>query len=162
MINKLGRFIGSFIIGMIVGAAIFLVMYGHSYQDLLLENRKLESNMEELHIQLESAMMKEEELNWRKQQKILVKKIEIEVVKKKEGNIDDFVETEIIDRLRGDLKFLIGMPLENISEAHTHTAIIHLISGRKYEINQQEFGLKLESLVIYSTLKIRVHVDKVK
>ena len=149
--RKLSHMIIAFIFGIITGATIFLIMNGQSMEDLLLYNRVLESNMKSINQDLILSKMKEEELSYRNKQRLTIKNIEVEIIKTKSSGPDQFTETEIIDRLKDDLKFLLTMPLDSVAE--TTAAIEHLINGRKYEINQQEFGLELETLVIYTTIK---------
>ncbi len=148
----------SFIFGIICGALIFLIMYGHSMDDLIYENRELQSKVIELDNQLESSISEREKLSQQSQQKLVIKQIEIEILHKEGESPDRFLESEVRQLLREDIKFLISMPIESVAE--TSETLVHLVNGRSYEINKQKVGLKLETLVLYSRALFRVYVVK--
>lgn len=151
------RFIVSFILGMIVGSIIFLFIHGQSMEELLLENRQLHSTNNILSEDLEAEKKTSEELTKRTQQTLLVKSIDISVLQNKENSMDGFMETEVIDLLREDLKFLIGLPLESIAE--THDTIVQLVNSKKYVIRDKEVALQLETLIIHTTLSLDIRVE---
>ncbi|WP_025028382.1 LapA family protein [Caldalkalibacillus mannanilyticus] len=150
----LTQIVASFILGMLLGAIIFLFMYGQLMDQSLIDNRKLKSEITELEQELDSIKSKEAEI--KNQQKLIVQKINIQIVTSKEKQPNEFIETEITDRMRNDLKFLIGMPLESVAD--TAETIVHLVNGRKYTIEQQEFSLELDMLVLYTTMTFKVKV----
>jgi hypothetical protein len=156
--QKVAQIFIYFILGTLVGALIFLFMYGLSMDRLLLKNRELESTVQELTLELNSSKTKEEEL--KSKQKLVIKKIEIEIVDTKDSQTDGFTESDLRDLLRHDLKFLIGMPLTKVAD--TSNTLRHLVNGRTYEINQQRIGIELEALIIYTTLKVHVSIKKIK
>jgi hypothetical protein len=160
LIQKLLRLIVTFVLGMIIGSIIFLYMHGQIMENLLLENRHLDITNTKLNEDIQGLNEDKSELSKRYQQKLVIKKIEIEIVEEDGAITDGFTETDISERLRKDLKFLINMPLESVAE--TSDTIRHLVNGRLYDINQQQYGLELETLIIFTTLKLKVSVHKTK
>lgn len=160
-IQKLLRLIVVFVIGMIIGSIIFLYMNGQIMENLLLENRQLDITNTKLNEDIAGLIEDKSELSKQYQQKLVIKKIEIEIISEDGETTEGFTETEISERLRKDLKFLINMPLESVAE--TSDTIRHLINGRKYNINQQQqYSLELETLIIFTTLKLKVSVYQTK
>lgn len=160
-IQKLLRLIVVFVIGMIIGSIIFLYMNGQIMENLLLENRQLDITNTKLNEDIAGLIEEKSELSKQYQQKLVIKKIEIEIISEDGETTEGFTETEISERLRKDLKFLINMPLESVAE--TSDTIRHLINGRKYDINQQQqYSLELETLIIFTTLKLKVSVYQTK
>lgn len=160
-IQKLLRLIVVFVIGMIIGSIIFLYMNGQIMENLLLENRQLDITNTKLNEDIAGLIEDKSELSKQYQQKLVIKKIDIEIISEDGETTEGFTETEISERLRKDLKFLINMPLESVAE--TSDTIRHLINGRKYDINQQQqYSLELETLIIFTTLKLKVSVYQTK
>lgn len=160
-IQKLLRLIVVFVIGMIIGSIIFLYMNGQIMENLLLENRQLDITNTKLNEDIAGLIEDKSELSKQYQQKLVIKKIDIEIISEDGETTKGFTETEISERLRKDLKFLINMPLESVAE--TSDTIRHLINGRKYDINQQQqYSLELETLIIFTTLKLKVSVYQTK
>lgn len=130
-------------------------------ENLLLENRQLDITNTKLNEDIAGLIEDKSELSKQYQQKLVIKKIEIEIISEDGETTEGFTETEISERLRKDLKFLINMPLESVAE--TSDTIRHLINGRKYDINQQQqYSLELETLIIFTTLKLKVSVYQTK
>lgn len=156
LVQKLSRFIVIFIIGMLVGSLIFLYMHGKMMDKLLSENLQLSYDNNNLSEENEKL---EEEISKRTKQKLVIKKMDIKTVKDGQEKTEGFTELEVLDRLRQDLKFLIDLPLESVAE--TAESILQLINGKKYMINQQEVGLHVEALVIYTTLTVKVSIHPI-
>lgn len=136
-------------------------MNGQIMENLLLENRQLDITNTKLNEDIAGLIEDKSELSKQYQQKLVIKKIEIEIISEDGETTEGFTETEISERLRKDLKFLINMPLESVAE--TSDTIRHLINGRKYDINQQQqYSLELETLIIFTTLKLKVSVYQTK
>lgn len=136
-------------------------MNGQIMENLLLENRQLDITNTKLNEDIAGLIEDKSELSKQYQQKLVIKKIEIEIISEDGETTEGFTETEISERLRKDLKFLINMPLESVAE--TSDTIRHLINGRKYNINQQQqYSLELETLIIFTTLKLKVSVYQTK
>lgn len=135
-------------------------MNDQTMEKLLLENRQLEITNTKLNEEITGLTEEKSELSKRYQQKLVIKKIEIEIVREDGEPTEGFTEINISERLRKDLKFLINMPLESVAD--TSDTIRHLVNGRKYDINQQQYGLELETLIIFTTLKLKVSVHQTK
>ncbi|GAA0354457.1 hypothetical protein [Bacillus horti] len=160
-IKKMAQMLASFIIGGIVGAIVIFYMYGHLMNEIVLENRQLNIN----YINLQDDFTRiEQNMNemTENQLRMTIKKVDvhIEADEKTKEDIHSYnlVETEVIDRLRRELKFLINLPMQSVAE--TSDAIKQLINGRRYDIQQQQIGIKLNFLVIYSTVSVNISIVK--
>jgi hypothetical protein len=160
LVEKLLRVIVSFVFGIIIGFIIYLYLNGQMIEKLYLENRQLGITNTKLAEDIESLQDDKNELSKRNQQKPIIKQIEIEIISKTDEASEGFTETEINERLRKDLKFLVNQPLDSVAD--TAETIRQLVNGRKYDINQQQFGLNLETLIIHTTLTVKVTFHKIK
>lgn len=157
-IKKYSRYIVVFIFGMIAGSLIFLYMYGQTMDRILLENRHLISTNKKLTDEITAQEEDFDALHEQNEQKMVVQKIDI-LVLVDEQELDGFIQAEVIDQLREDLKALINMPVESFSE--THTAVQRLIDGKTYRVNQEEFEVRLHSMVIYTTITFHISLHRV-
>lgn len=160
LVNKLLRIIVAFVLGVIIGFIIYLYLNGQMIEDLLLENRQLGITNTKLKEDIESLQNDKNELSKKNQQQPIIKQIEVQIMTKEDEGSEGFTETEVRERLRKDLKFLVNQPLDSVGD--TAETIRQLINGRKYDINQQQFGLNLETLIIHTTLTVKVSIHKIK
>ncbi|GGK11409.1 hypothetical protein GCM10010965_00360 [Caldalkalibacillus thermarum] len=154
-----GRLLVSFILGMVMGALIFHYQHAHMLDKILFENRRLALELTDLRDEVAYLEKKAEDLNKQNQEEISVKKIEIVIVNEEE--IDGFTATDIIERLREELKYLIkeGYSVQSVAEtAETHA---RLIDGKtiKFETND-EYEVKLHSMIIHTTITFKISVHK--
>lgn len=157
LIMSMTRTIVSLLLGCILGSIIVLYMYGQLSEQMISENHELKSQISNLKHKIKVLEQDKDKLSNRTK-KLVIKNIEIEITNNSE--IKDFLKVEIKNRLQEDLKFLITLPLESVAE--TAEAIQRLINGRMYNIQEQKYTLELESIIIYSTLKVKVIVKKAK
>ncbi len=159
LFQRYARYIVFFILGMVTGAVIFVYIYGETMDRILWENRHLISKNNALQDEIEALEEDNDALNKQNQQTPVVKRIQIDI-EKNPDDTDEFIDTEVADLLREDIKFLINMPLESIAE--TADALYNLIDDKTYEIEQQEIDVEVHSIIIYSTLTIKVSLHKVR
>lgn len=161
MVKKSAQMLACFFLGGIIGSIIVLYMYGLVMNKLVVENRQLSLNYINLQEDFENLEKSMDELT-KYQQSMKIKKIEIKIIEnvvdKEKIHAYSLVETEVIDLLRKDLKFLINLEMDSVAE--TSDAIKQVINGRTYEIQQQKIAVKLETLVIYSTIIVHVSIHK--
>ncbi|WP_202080768.1 hypothetical protein [Caldalkalibacillus salinus] len=159
LIDKLTRYIATFVLGAVIGAIIILYIHGSTLNDVMKQNRQLTLDNIKLMDDIETLEEDKSELSRQRQQKIAIRRIDVQIVQQPdEDPIDELVEKEMAEHLRRDLKFLIQLPLESVAE--TSEAIHHLVNESKYDIQQQRYGLQLKTLVVYSTLTVKVQMIK--
>lgn len=155
LFHELGRYLVIFILGMLIGALIFLYMYGQMMDKLLTENRQLTITNNKL---TEDNQKLEEELTKRSNQRLVIKKIDIKIVDEGLEKKESFTELEVLERLHRDLKFLIDLPLDSVAD--TADSILQLVNGKQYLINQQVVRPQVEALVIYTTLTLKISIHE--
>lgn len=155
LLASLHRFIAVFMLGMLAGSIIFLYMHGQMMDKLLSQNRQL--SIHNLKLSEENQKL-EKEISKKINQKLLIKAINIKIVRDGEEMENSFTELEVLDRLHKELKFLIDLPLDSVAE--TADSIVHLVNGKRYVINQQEVSLHVEALVIYTTLTLLISIQQ--
>ncbi|MDQ0337865.1 hypothetical protein J2S00_000648 [Caldalkalibacillus uzonensis] len=155
-----GRLLVSFILGMLLGALIFHYLHAHTLDKILFENRRLVLEITDLRDEVDYLEKKAEDLNKLNQEEITVKKVEIVIVNEEE--IDGFTATDIIERLREELKYLVKEDYSVQSVAETAETHARLIDGKtiKFE-NNDEYEVKLHSMIIHTTITIKIHVHKI-
>jgi cell division protein FtsL len=158
LMKKISRYLATFFLGVITGGIVIFYMYGHLMDEILLENKQLHLTNKKLEEEYEQLEKDRDELS-QQNREILIKKIEIQIVKEDDYDIDGFTEAEVLDRLRRDMRFLLQLPIESVAE--TSEIIRQLVNGRKYEIQQQQIGIKLETLVLHSTTMLKISLHKI-
>lgn len=156
-IKKIARYLAVFFFGSIVGGALILYMYGQIMNEILLENKQLHLMNKKLEEEYEQLEKDRDELSQRNEE-MVIKRVEIEIVNPNGDEIDGFTEAEILERARKDLRFLLQLPVKSVAE--TSEIIRQLVNGRKYEIQQQQYSVKLETLVLHSTTIVKISVEK--
>lgn len=161
-IKKNAQMLTCFVLGGIVGAIVVLYMYGHLMNEIVLENRQLSINYTNLQEDFATLEKNIDELT-KYQQNMTIKKIEVKILEngaeKEKIHAYSLVEAEVIDRLRRDLKFLINLPMQSVAE--TADAVKQVINSRNYEIQQQKIGVKLDTLVISSSITVQISIKKI-
>jgi hypothetical protein len=159
-LQKWGGHLAFMICGLMIGALIFLYTHAHMLDNILLENRRLALEVTKLLDEVAYLEKRAEDLDKLSQQEITVKQIEIIIVN--EDQIDGFAATDIIKQLREDLKYLTqeNYSVQSVGEtAETHA---RLINGRtiRFEDNS-EYRIRLVTMIIYSTITFKIHVQKI-
>jgi hypothetical protein len=155
--RRFSAYVSYFVLGVIVGALIFLYMQGQTMDRIMLENHYLISTNNKLTEELETLQEDINEMDQEQQEQLVVKTIEVDVVDP-DNETDGFVKTEVADQLRDDVKSLINRPLEDL--AATSTAVQNLIHNREYEVDDQKIVVRFHSMVIYTTLTIRISIEE--
>ncbi|MGG3874439.1 hypothetical protein [Brevibacillus laterosporus] len=143
------RYISLFILGGVVGGAIFLFLFIQRMEDLMLENK----NLYVLNDRLQNEMDNLNELHKvaRKKQNVVIEDVEITFLGQRPNT---FVEEELKHSLEKDLAQLKRKKVEQVGEMHE---ILHeLLQKKEYIIQGKVIEVNIKTLVISRVLHLYV------
>lgn len=139
--------IGSFLVGVVVGAVITLAVKGHDVELLYLQMAKVRAENNQL--QDEIDILKKDILDKQRQMARKVRKIEVTAKAP-----DEFTKLAISKYVKDRLRSLADMEL---SYFDSHPQVVSgLIDGRTLTFEKQPYSLRVEAVVIGETLHIWV------
>lgn len=158
LLKKLSRLIASFVIGIIVGSAIFLYIYGQTWDDLYIENRKLTIQNNNLQERINTEQQLTDELNQRAKQKLKVEEIDFHIIDE-DNRFDELTKTEVIEQLLNEVKVIKNEPLESIAELSD--MVEKLVHKKTLDVNQQRLEVHLHRTVIYTTITFKISLHTI-
>lgn len=139
--------IGSFLVGVVIGAAVTVALKGHDVELLYLQMAKVRAENNQL--QDEIDVLKKDILDKQRQMARKVRKIEVTAKAS-----DEFTKLAITKYVKDRLRSLADMEL---SYFDTHPQVVSgLIDGRTLTFEKQPYSLRVEAVVIGETLHIWV------
>lgn len=151
------RFIAGFILGSIVGWIFFVTLNGFAQErqiDVINKQRsKIESLEKDKGIWQEDVKEENEEL----QKKLAVQEIQIDFTDPSKSEIAETQRSKLEEKIRGQLSSILTQNIESVAD---NRDLIYLIENKTYEIDKEAFNVKIQSLVIYSTVEIVLKVNE--
>ncbi len=143
------RYLVLFLLGILVGGGVFLLLYGHEMEHLMLINRNLDLINERLQEEVEN--LKHSQRVARKRQEMQIEEIHVIVLDPKPNA---FTEAEVIRKLEKDLAPLKGKKVDQVAEVHP---ILHeMLYRREYVIDGKMVEVRLKTAIISKVLKLYV------
>lgn len=143
--------IASFIIGMLIGAAILNVICGKHLDKAELEMQKLHTKLAD---QTEQITALEKALE--KRQKVAVTEIEVHVNFKDDSESDEFNQLEIEKIVKKLLKDIRGKQVSSLDPL----IIANIIDGRIVEVSKRKFVLSVNGLLVSEKLIMHVEITE--
>lgn len=158
-VYKWGKELAFFIFGFLAGVLIFLYTHGHTLDKILLENRRLALEVIKLQDEVAYLQKRAEDLDKQSQKELSINQVDIHIVNEKE--IDGFAAADIIEQLREELKYLLEENYTVQAVGETAETLAKLVDGKTitFEDNSQ-YRIRLLTLIIYSKLTLKIHVQK--
>jgi hypothetical protein len=145
------RLAAVFLLGVWLGGAGFLFLYGHDMEQLMRDNRSANYLIEQLYEDIEH--LKDSQRMEKNRPKTVVEEIKVTILEPKP---DPFLEKEIIRTVEKDLAPLKGLRTETILEMHT---VLHdLIKRREYSVSGKIAEVRLRTVLISRRLEVFVTV----
>lgn len=141
------KYIGLFILGLLVGGVMTLVLHGQSYDNLYIQKKEVESYV----IELQNTIERLEKIQQQQTHNLLVREILVQT------DLSDPVKNvDIRTEVSGLLKDLIGENVETINPE----LIINIVDNRVIMVEEKQFRLNVRSLVISKTLILNLSTSE--
>jgi hypothetical protein len=134
---------GLFLVGLIVGCAVFMSIYQNNFSLLSIQNQQLRSELKSLKDDIRLNSLKQKKTNQH-----LIHSIKITFERKTEANkMDEVSENELREEIAQDLQFLYGSEVRKIKE--DPLLYRNLLEGKTYHaIQERDYTIYVRSLII--------------
>ena len=148
-----------FLVGMLFGALIsywvVIFMYGTMYQEKVIENSKLQEELNDAENRIQALEKDNEDLNEKSKQKIVIEEIELEILNAKELKIDMLLQNELESLVKEEIKDIIGKDLLMVAESDT--LLLSSIENKSYKVDDFSYDFEIKRLIIAPTVRIIVN-----
>lgn len=148
-----------FLVGMLFGALIsywvVIFMYGTMYQEKVIENSKLQEELNDAENRIQALEKDNEDLNEKSKQKIVIEEIELEILNAKELKIDMLLQNELESLVKEEIKDIIGKDLLMVAESDT--LLLSSIENKSYRVDDFSYDFEIKRLIIAPTVRIIVN-----
>jgi hypothetical protein len=133
---------GVFLVGLIVGCALFLSIYQHNFSMLSIQNQQMRLEIADL-----KDMNRNLNLNHKKSDQPLIHSIKVAFERKAESNkLDEVSENELRQKITQDLQFLNGTDMRNIKKQPL--LYRNLLEGKTYlAIRERDYTINVRTLI---------------
>jgi hypothetical protein len=133
---------GLFLVGLIVGCALFMGIYQHNFSILSIQNQQMRieiDNLEDINRNLN--------LNHKKRDQPLIHSIKVAFEQKVEASkLDEVSENELRQKIVQDLQFLNGTDMRNIKKEPL--LYRNLLEGKTYHaIRERDYIINVRTLI---------------
>ncbi len=137
--------IGIFLVGLIVGCALFLSIYQHNFSLLSIRNIQMRSEIKDLKEDLADSITLNQ--NHKKSNKALIRNITITFERKTEANkLDEVSENELHQKITTDLQFLNGTEVSKIKA--DPLLYRNLLDGKTYHaIQERDYTIFVRAII---------------
>ncbi len=148
ILMRYAQSIGLLIAGAVIGCAVFMVVYQHNFNELILYNVSLQTEIEDLQTQLNA-------LSEDRNQHSTIHAIQIEI-EKAEPKLETFIENEIKNRVKRSLGSLVGQSSDTLNPAMAR----ELFGEKLYpDIRDKDYIVNIRTMLVsQGTLHIWVSV----
>jgi cell division protein FtsL len=134
---------GLFLVGLIVGCALFMSIYQHNFSLLSIQNQQMRSEIEDLKDEIQNYTLKQ-----KKATQTLIRSIKIIFERKNETiKLDEISENELRHRILQDLQFLNGKDIHRIKE--DPLLYRNLLEGKTFHaIRERDYTVYVRTLIV--------------
>jgi len=144
------RFFAGVFFGAIIAYIVLLYMYGSMYEDLLIENSELQSQVSELENQNEALLEDREELN----EPLTVETIEITITNAEELRMDRLIVHQLEELMKEEINHLVGAEVSNL--ANSDQLILSTIENKEFAIDDFSYYFDVSLLIIGPRVDLNV------
>jgi cell division protein FtsL len=133
---------GLFLVGLIVGCALFMSIYQHNFSLLFLQNQQMHEEINNL-----KATNRDLNLNHKKADQPLIHSIKVAFEQKAEASkLDEVSENELRKKITKDLQFLYGTDIRKIKAEPL--LYRNLLEGKTYHaIRERDYTINVRTLI---------------
>ncbi|QGQ97808.1 hypothetical protein EHS13_24415 [Paenibacillus psychroresistens] len=134
---------GIFLVGLIVGCALFMSIYQNNFSILSIQNQQLRSELKSLKDDIRLNGLKQ-----KKSSHALIHSIKVTFERKPEANkMDEVSENKLREEITQDLQFLYGSEIRKIRD--DPLLYRNLLEGKTYHaIQERDYTIYVRSLII--------------
>ncbi|MFB4166709.1 sporulation membrane protein YtrI [Virgibacillus sp. JSM 102003] len=151
------RFLVGTFIGAIIAYFIFVYMHGYMYEQLLGENRDLQSKVNELENQNEALLKDKKDLDEKSKEALTVDSIEIEITNKDELRLDRLIIHDLEELMKKEIEEIIGQDVIIVSKSSE--LLKSTIQNKNFKVDDFTYKFVVHTLVISPTVKITVEAE---
>lgn len=145
--KHLPKYLGIFILGLLIGGVITLIIHGKSYDKLYIAKKEVESYV----VELQNTIERLEKIQQQQTHNLLVKEIVVAT------DLSDPVKSvDVRSEVSRLLKELIGENVESINPE----LIINILDKRVITVEDKQYRLSVRFLVISKTLIVNISVNE--
>jgi cell division protein FtsL len=133
---------GLFLVGLIVGCALFMSIYQHNFSLLSTQNQQMHSEIKDLKDTNRNLI-----LNHKKSNQPLIHSIKVAFERKAEANkLDEVSENELRQKITQDLQFLNGTDVRKIKQEPM--LYRNLLEGKTYHaVHERDYIINVRTLI---------------
>lgn len=147
----LQRFIVGFILGAIIGWVFFFAFHGIAQERQIEIINKQRSRIESLKKDKDTLQEHAKEENKKRQKKLTVQDIQMTFTDQNKSDMSETERSKLKENIRDQLSSILTQNIETVS---ANRELIYLIENKRYEIDDDTYKVKIQTLVIYSTVDI--------
>ncbi|MDQ0255038.1 tRNA U34 5-carboxymethylaminomethyl modifying enzyme MnmG/GidA [Evansella vedderi] len=151
------RFFAGFILGMLFGWLFFLYHFGLVHEKLVMEINKQKTTIETQENKIESLQKDQAEKNEQIQKSLTVQDITINFVNEKDVKLSELTLHDIRSNITNELEDLRNKNIETVR--NSKELLIKAVENKAFLINSKRFHLKIEQLIIDTSLEINVRIE---
>jgi 4-amino-4-deoxy-L-arabinose transferase-like glycosyltransferase len=149
---------GLFLVGLIVGCALFMSIYQNNFSLLSVQNKQMRSELKDLKEDIRQNSLKQ-----KKSDQPLIHNIKVMFERKTEANkLDEVSENELREEITKDLQFLYGAEIRKIRD--DPLLYRNLLEGKTYHaIQERDYTIYVRTLIaIEDELTVTVNAALVR
>jgi len=147
------RFFAGVLLGAILAYPVLLYMYGSMYEELLIENSEMQSQVTELKNQNEALLQDKEEM----EAPLTVETIEITITNGQELKMDRLITHQLEQLIQTEIDHLVGEEVNNLVKSDQ--LIISAIENKKFKVDDFTYYFDVTLLTISPTMKVNVEAE---
>ncbi len=152
------RFFAGFIIGALIGFAIFVYLNGINQERQLKIIAQQKKQITTLEDHLNTLREEEDQQNKELEKKLTIQSITIKIDKSPKVTLDGIKELDIKEKIYKQLSTLIGDDVSSVS--NNRELIFNAVNNQPFLIEDKIYYAKVKSVTIYSELLIHIIIDK--
>lgn len=152
------RTIQIFLLGMLAGAVIayivLIFMYGKMYENLMTENIKLSSEIQDLERRNEALLQDKESLEERN---FIIQSIEIEFSNAEELRMDRLMIHQLENLIKNEIDQIIGKEIDSVAD--NDELLITVIENKTFTIDDLSYEFEVVKMSITERLRITLEAS---
>ena len=146
-------FAGAFI-GGIIAYFILIYMYGTMYEELLVENLELSSQVNDLKEQNAALLQDKEDLSEKSEEPLTINSISVTIVDGERLKLDRLIEHQLEEMVKEQISHIIGQEISIIDKSDQ--LLQSTIENKGFTIDDFTYYFEVKKLTISTDLKIEI------
>lgn len=151
------RYVALVILGVLLGGAIVLFLYGREMEQLMLIRQSLDLQNKKLYE--ENLELKKNQRIYRKKQDTIIEEIRVSILDTNlDSKLPDTFKVQVVGKMEKDLSSLKGKKVEQVAEVHQ---VLHeMLRRREYVLEDRTMvEVRIRTVVISRTLHVFVTAE---